>query len=353
MENYNLKKDFQKEQFNNQVNSAYMGTIIVSFIFAFVFYFYGEITILTISSFMGVVVGFSAIYLSRSGKYGLGSLVYIGYISLVTIFEIQLLGFEAGFQYTFFSLVGLIMYTNWSTWQKVSATAFDVLLFIIVFFLNYDKVPPIQLSYGLISFFNVSNILFNILGVSSSAFFYVDIASTTLVKIHKLAVKDYLTNLMNRVSFDEYIDEAFLVRKEKFQNLAILMLDIDHFKNINDSYGHLCGDEILRQLGSILNDNVEEGQCAARYGGEEFIFVLNNFKSPEEARMFSKNLRHEVEKHKFKCSEEEKQITVSIGMVYISPNVDIDKYEALQYVDELLYRAKSEGRNRVVFQSIS
>ena len=289
--------------------------------------------------------------MNKSGKYAFSSLLYLGYITFSTTVHTIVFGLTAGFQYYFFNLSGLIMFTNWSKSQKLMGAIIQGVLFISLFFYSINSTPLIELNYSLTIFFHTLNVILNILGVSNSANYYINIATKSYGSVMNLAMKDYLTNLMNRTSFDEFMDDMFVSRKMNRGNLGILLLDIDHFKNINDTCGHLCGDELLKQFASVLMENIRDGDFAARYGGEEFV-IIARIDDEKSLIDFSERIRQHVEKSEFGCSDNYMRISVSIGALFISKDSSIDKNMAIEMTDQLLYQAKSNGRNQVVSKSV-
>jgi two-component system, cell cycle response regulator len=129
--------------------------------------------------------------------------------------------------------------------------------------------------------------------------------------------------------------------------LTLLLLDVDHFKLINDTDGHLVGDSVLRQLGSLLEDAVRKVDVVARYGGEEFVMILPET-SNEGGITFAERLRERVEAMAFHVGTERPiHLTVSIGIAtFPSPRIDTTE-DLFARADEALYRAKSGGRNQV------
>jgi diguanylate cyclase (GGDEF)-like protein len=161
------------------------------------------------------------------------------------------------------------------------------------------------------------------------------------------AIHDPLTGLFNRLYMEETLKRE-LHRVERTQNpLCIIMLDIDHFKKFNDSYGHQAGDVLLRELGIFLRRFVRASDVACRYGGEEFILILPDT-LPDAALQRAEQLRQRV-KH-ITITHEGKtlgNITVSIG-VSAWPDNGQDAEMVIDAADEAMYQAKQEGRDRCV-----
>jgi len=166
-------------------------------------------------------------------------------------------------------------------------------------------------------------------------------------KYRWLATVDALTGCMNRRAFTERLERE-LDRVRRYDvSLSVMMIDIDRFKDINDSLGHIVGDRVLRLLGELLRDEVRSVDLAARYGGEEFVIVLPDT-DLEGAVVFAERLRKRVEEKNFTETGDPLRITVSIGVAAASVEAAITEPESLiAKADEALYRAKNDGRNRV------
>jgi diguanylate cyclase (GGDEF)-like protein len=165
-----------------------------------------------------------------------------------------------------------------------------------------------------------------------------------------LAVRDGLTGLYNRRAFNELLERAIAAedRREGGQ-LGLVLLDIDHFKKLNDTYGHQAGDAALVSLAGLLRDHPRRGDQAARYGGEEFVVILPDLDA-ERSLQAAERLRLAIEKHRFVYDGGRIRITASLG-VAVWPNDGRDAEALLAAVDRSLYVAKAAGRNRVVAAS--
>ncbi|MFA6317988.1 MAG: GGDEF domain-containing protein [Elusimicrobiota bacterium] len=165
-------------------------------------------------------------------------------------------------------------------------------------------------------------------------------------EMERLSQIDGLTGVHRRGSFDERLhDEAVRARTFK-TTFCLLILDIDHFKSLNDRYGHPFGDQVLRRIGEILNHSFYETDFVARYGGEEFAVVLPRAQY-DGARRKAEAVRNAIESEKFPIALETIQVTVSIGVAHFPRDAGTPE-ELVSQADQALYRAKSLGRNRVV-----
>jgi len=162
-----------------------------------------------------------------------------------------------------------------------------------------------------------------------------------------LANYDELTGLINRRHFFELFKREILQAKIKSHMMALMLLDVDHFKSINDTYGHLTGDAILKQTGKILRENLYPLDFAARYGGEEFTILMPET-SLEKAVKAAERLRGIIDRWQWEICDNRLSITISIGLVAQDPNHIIDCRDMIAKADAALYAAKHKGRNCVV-----
>lgn len=173
-----------------------------------------------------------------------------------------------------------------------------------------------------------------------------------LETIRAESLTDPLTGLSNRKSFDRAILGAIDHAFRKFQPLSVLMLDIDHFKIFNDTYGHLTGDQVLRLVGASLKSTVKGRDIAARYGGEEFTVVLPNT-TLAQAGTVAEHIRNAVmlrELKKKSTGEILGRVTISVGVATLRKSDDMDSL--IERADACLYSAKRAGRNCVVLEDV-
>ncbi len=162
--------------------------------------------------------------------------------------------------------------------------------------------------------------------------------------LYNEAMVDELTKLPNRYAFYEYYNKK-AVKFMEDRDMWVIMCDIDHFKMVNDTYGHNNGDFILKNVAAILNESVSEDNIVVRWGGEEFVFIVSG-SNLEEVKQFADSIRKDIEKHEFNTGKEIINITMSFGVSRADKNVTIE--ENVHRADDRLYMAKDSGRNRVV-----
>ncbi len=165
-------------------------------------------------------------------------------------------------------------------------------------------------------------------------------------ELHESTIRDALTGLYNRRHAMAVLEtEAAKAGREHDHRLALVILDLDFFKEINDEYGHLAGDGVLRQLSRIAAERVRASDTLARIGGEEFALILPDT-GPEEARQLAESIRASIEEEAFRLDEEDHAITLSAGVATWQSGMKHIS-ELLQAADRQLYEAKSSGRNCV------
>jgi diguanylate cyclase (GGDEF)-like protein len=165
-------------------------------------------------------------------------------------------------------------------------------------------------------------------------------------RYRRLSITDDLTGLYNRRYFFEILEREFERAVRYHLPLALVIIDVDHFKEVNDNFGHLQGDVILTEIASLITGNLRSHDIVARYGGEEFVLLLP-MASGDTARSVSEKIRRLIERHRFKGAGDH-SITVSIG-VCTYPTSAVERIDDLiSLADGGLYEAKREGRNSVV-----
>ncbi len=163
--------------------------------------------------------------------------------------------------------------------------------------------------------------------------------------LRNMAVKDGLTRIYNKRYFNEVLDKEYDYNRRNCVGLAVIMFDIDRFKEVNDTWGHPAGDFILKQLAQLIEREARGYDVFARYGGEEFVFLLRG--APLEAAIsLAERVRSQVEDHVFHYDDLDLKVTVSLGVTWWGGDDSVIKPEELvEAADRRLYEAKRDGRN--------
>ena len=164
-------------------------------------------------------------------------------------------------------------------------------------------------------------------------------------EIYRLTTIDGLTQIFNKRYFLENLEREIARSQRYRRSLSLVMFDIDHFKRINDSFGHLAGDYVLKMLASTVKSRIRREDLFARYGGEEFAIVLPEIDG-DNSRAFAEKIRQIVERQDFRFENTKIKVTISMGVASIDKELT-DAATLIKRSDERLYEAKSGGRNRV------
>jgi diguanylate cyclase (GGDEF)-like protein len=165
-------------------------------------------------------------------------------------------------------------------------------------------------------------------------------------EIYRLTILDGLTQIHNKRYLDEFLEREVVRSQRHHRPLSVLALDIDRFKAVNDSLGHLCGDFLLRELAGVIRGQVRQEDLFARAGGEEFVVVLVET-NKDGAVLVAERLREAVATHEFRFEATPVKLTVSVGLATTLGSDLTTATHLRQEADEKLYEAKRTGRNRV------
>jgi two-component system cell cycle response regulator len=164
-------------------------------------------------------------------------------------------------------------------------------------------------------------------------------------EIYRLTTIDGLTQVYNKRYFIETLEREIGRAHRYRRELSLIMFDIDHFKKINDTYGHLAGDHVLKQLASVIKARIRREDIMSRYGGEEFAIILPEIDN-YNAIQFAEKIRGIVENAVFRFEDTDIPVTISIGCASMTSELQ-EPHEFVRVADGHLYNAKSQGRNRV------
>lgn len=169
--------------------------------------------------------------------------------------------------------------------------------------------------------------------------------ATLFQQARNRAYTDPLTQTRNRTAFNDVAEREMRLAHRNNKNLALIFLDIDHFKMINDRYGHKCGDFALASVAKWIKEVIRSSDIVFRYGGEEFVILLSET-DLNGAALLAERIRVYIENHTLSFDMEAFKITTSLGVSSLRGDDDIDGF--IQRADNAMYRAKKSGRNRVV-----
>jgi diguanylate cyclase (GGDEF)-like protein len=169
--------------------------------------------------------------------------------------------------------------------------------------------------------------------------------------LEQMAMKDGLTDLFNRRAFDQLLGQEIKAAERYQSPLCLLLGDVDHFKAVNDRFGHPVGDALLKEVATLLTESLREVDIVARYGGEEFAIILPRT-DVASGSVLANRIRERIERHVFIIERFTICLTLSLGVAGFSPPSVRTREDMIHAVDQALYQAKSGGRNRVEIQGL-
>jgi diguanylate cyclase (GGDEF)-like protein len=175
--------------------------------------------------------------------------------------------------------------------------------------------------------------------------YFIKKSSKLLKKVEELTITDALTGIYNRRYFDFFMEKTIPFSKKRHNPLIFMLLDIDHFKKVNDNYGHQCDDQALKHISNIIGSNVRNSDAFVRFGGEEFAVIMPNT-DVSEGLIIAELIREAIEKSDFTYNNERIHFTISIG---VSSYNGEELEEFIEKTDNALYKAKENGRNQIAF----
>ena len=171
--------------------------------------------------------------------------------------------------------------------------------------------------------------------------------ATQLQTMTRTASTDQLTGVPNRRAFDDHLHGLIQNASSQKRDLGLIMVDIDHFKKFNDTYGHLTGDEVLKLVGRCLGKIADDNQFAARYGGEEFAIVVADA-TAKQLRQLAEDVRKNIARIRIQHADKQLSLTASLGAAHVSfAEESVQSEDLIARADACLYEAKRDGRNRV------
>jgi two-component system cell cycle response regulator len=185
--------------------------------------------------------------------------------------------------------------------------------------------------------------------------FLLDIASLAGIAIQNAYLYEMATtDMMTKLKIHHFFQAALIDERERSLNnnkpLSVIMIDVDHFKDFNDTYGHTCGDLILMNVARLIMESTRQRDVSARYGGEEFGIILPNT-ALTEAIEVARRIRVSVENSRINCNDKRLGVTISLGVAQLSPDKDSNSRSLIERADRALYKSKIDGRNMVSFLS--
>lgn len=337
-------KDYQR--YYIQSNLVYFGAIGMHVLLGFFFWW-----LQSMEAFLANLVTFGvavyAVYLNRQYRYAFASLIYILTTTIVVSFQIMVFGMEVGLFYYYLNMAMLIIFTNWKNTHKVWGIAFVAILAMVMHQFVYFQTPMVILDRNIVHFWHHFNLILNMFAIGHSAYFFMKIADQAEERLIIQAKTDFVTGVKNRGALMTTLDHEIEHHLPLGGGIGVIMGDIDHFKKINDTYGHIAGDMVLASISQLLVQCLRESDVIGRYGGEEFLMICH-VRDLRTLESIAQRMRETIARHRFETMNETLSVTMSFGVVYIKYNDEnITSEKVIDLVDQQLYASKSNGRNMV------
>ncbi|WP_145407080.1 GGDEF domain-containing protein [Paenibacillus xylanexedens] len=284
----------------------------------------------------------AAVYLGGMASFISGLVISI---LRVVIFGLSSAAIDAAFVMVLIGLAGVYFsYASWSRLTKIlTMNLFSMALIFIILIMNttsineFMKIYPVQLT---ISF--VGGIFIYFIAE------FINKSNELIFTLERRASTDHLTSLNNRLQFEKSLKFQLQYAREHQKKLSLLVIDIDRFKKVNDTFGHTAGDAVLKQLGQLLIEQARPVDIVSRNGGEEFAILLVDC-DQQQALAVAERIRKTVERYLFSLPDgNTTRLTISIGVAVFPDNCDDkDDDDFFEQADRGLYEAKNTGRNRV------
>lgn len=295
------------------------------------------------------VNGLNYLFLRKSGNYKTSSIIIVILMVTLCLYLLCNGGSSNTGPLWFFVLPNLIFYILGLQRGLVALTA---LLTLTLYILYFPDNPLLHAEYSIPFIQRFTGALFSVSVVALVYEYTREDGRRELLELSKkydlLSRKDELTGLSNRRDIIEKLKDEVSRFERTGHVFSVLMADVDHFKKINDTYGHECGDYTLKKIGSTFLNNTQKRDVVARWGGEEFLIFLPET-GVEQALKTAERLRLAIEKNDIRYGEGIIKITTSFGAAAYHKGQTID--ELIKRSDISLYQAKKQGRNRVVNHS--
>jgi diguanylate cyclase (GGDEF)-like protein len=261
-----------------------------------------------------------------------------------------IVGVDSGFQYYSWILLPLLFANVQRNFKiKVILAVALTALYVLIDWWLHRTTPYVVVSAAALAGLRYFNIVCFLMALGFIAAAYARTADDAQQRLNALASTDTLTGLMNRRRMTDHMQKALAQARAEGRPLAVMLLDIDHFKTINDQFGHARGDHVIVAVGEVLRANVRQHDLAARWGGEEFL-VLMPGASADAARETGERVRRAVANYVVRDDSDPLPVTITVG---VSAWQDSERLEDTIYrADESLYVGKQAGRNRVVVSGL-
>ncbi len=325
---------------------------IMHFLLSILFYVTKIPPLLYYNSFSSAFYVLSFIYNRNSAKQITGILT-IFELTANLVFSLFFIKWEAGFYFYILASIPIIYYISFKkSVMKLFVTILEAVFFVVAFYVSKEVTPKFTMQENYISILYLGNVVYSISMVAFMSHRYAKITYTQTYQLSNknetlehLANTDPLTGLYNRRSFEKRLENYVANAALQKQEFSLVMIDIDDFKKLNDTYGHQTGDVVLKGVSKIIMTSLRKEDMVCRWGGEEILIILprTNISSAE---VVAHKVRRAIAEHNFGSNYQTIRVSVTCG-VSSSRNGHCTA-ELIEHADQCLYKGKEMGKNTVI-----
>lgn len=346
--NRSLTPSIASHSFKLLLSSCCVLAGVTHFAFGILFYQAHVLPMAHINVASVLVYVLSALLL-RQDRVGLAMILMIGEVAVHAVLAVVAVGWESGFHYYLLIAIPIYLANQVNRWPLKITMATAISVSYIALDWYWRKAPPVyQMDLSTLAYLHRFNLVTTIAILSGLTVLYVHLITQAEARLHELATTDSLTGLMNRRSLLAVLEAEQARRQRQPHDVAIILVDIDHFKKLNDTFGHNMGDWALQAVSEVLKRGVREMDFVARWGGEEFLIILP-FADIATAMPVAERLRQGIAELRFPTKGHELRVTATLGLSHLGTDEVADI--AIQRADAALYKGKHDGRNQVVVKT--
>ena len=326
----------------------FISTLALTFtiILLVVAFFANNLQLAVLNAFC-LLTSLCVLYINRQGRHSLAIGLFCLCVYLYTTSAVILFGWQSGFQYYLIPLTTMIFLHR--DFKSKYLVVFGVFLFSTFLLLHTFSTPALNEHKNLNAFLHIFNTFNVFLALAVVNYYFRTSVFNLINRLDKTSKTDMLTGLMNRRSMNIELIRYCNMTERYQQSSSILLIDIDEFKKINDGFGHVAGDSILKQFANLLTLGIRETDLLARWGGDEFL-LLAPFTDLKSAGKLAESLREAIQLTDFHFENKLLNLSITIGVSELLPDRSME--ESLKKVDQLLYQGKSMGRDQVITEKM-
>ena len=314
-------------------------------------FYWAEVDAMAIINVASVLCYVWTFWLAHQGRIGMCWVVTALEVLAHAILAVWVIGWASGFHFYILLVIPVAVITNFRSLAiKVMLVSALTMVYLGMDMPLLRRPPIVPLPDTVIDGLHYFNVLGTILILIFLAGYYHYLISKAEANLREMATTDPLTQLRNRRAVIEAIRDEELRMQRAETQMSFVLCDLDHFKQVNDTYGHDAGDEVLKAVSRVLTEGIREVDHLARWGGEEFLLVLPGA-GTQEAQLVAERLRQRIEALRVKVGHQELRISMTFGVSALHPGETSEN--TISRADQALYAGKHAGRNRVVLGSLT